>query len=62
MVTCLKIFRGKDLVAPGVILPVLFKLFKCKDKELRAFLHSGLISDLKRLNLEKRDLSINKKL
>lgn len=39
MVTCLKIFRGKDLVAPSVILPVLFKLFKCKDKELRKFLH-----------------------
>ncbi len=39
MVTCLKIFRGKDLVGPIVILPVLFKLFKCKDKELRKFLH-----------------------
>jgi|LauGreDrversion4_2_1035121.scaffolds.fasta_scaffold122711_1 protein SDA1 len=50
MVTCLKIFRGKDLVEPVVILPVLFKLFKCKDKELRKFLHQGLISDLKRLN------------
>jgi protein SDA1 len=62
MVTCLKIFRGKNLVAPSVILPVLFKLFKCKDKELRKFLHNGLISDLKRLNLEAKNTSINKKL
>jgi protein SDA1 len=62
MVTGLKIFRGKDLVAPHVILPVLFKLFKCKDKELRKFLHQGLISDMKRLNQESKNHSINKKL
>ena len=43
-------------------MPVLFKLFKCKDKELRKFLHNGLISDLKRLNLEHRNHSINKKM
>lgn len=62
MVTCLKIFRGKDLVPPAVILPVLFKLFKCKDKELRKFLHLGLISDMKHLNQEGKNHSINKKL
>ena len=62
MVTCLKIFRGKDLVAPVVILPVLFKLFKCKDKELRKFLHQGLISDLKRLNQDAKNNAVNKKL
>lgn len=62
MVTCLKIFRGKDLVAPSVILPVLFKLFKCKDKELRKFLHQGLISDLKRLNQDAKNNAVNKKL
>lgn len=62
MVTSLKIFRGKNLVAPHVILPVLFKLFKCKDKELRKFLHQGLISDLKALNMVSRNHSINKKL
>ena len=62
MVTCLKIFRGKDLVAPSVIMPVLFKLFKCKDKELRKFLHNGLICDLKRLNLVNKSNGINKKM
>jgi protein SDA1 len=62
MVTCLKIFRGKNLVGPTVISPVLFKLFKCKDKELRKFLHQGLISDMKRLNLESKNTAVNKKL
>lgn len=62
MVTGLKIFRGKDLVSPQVILPVLFKLFKCKDKELRKFLHNGLISDMKRLNQDAKSHGINKKL
>ena len=62
MVTCLKIFRGKDLVAPSVIMPVLFKLFKYKDKELRKFLHNGLICDLKRLNLVNKSNGINKKM
>ena len=50
MVTSLKILRGKDLVSPIVIHPVLFKLFKCKDKELRRFLHAHMISDLKKIN------------
>lgn len=62
MVTCLKIFRGKNLVSPSVIMPVLFKLFKCKDKELRKFLHNGLICDLKRLNLVNKSNSINRKM
>ena len=62
MVTCLKIFRGKDLVEAVVILPVLFKLFKCKDKELRKFLHQGLVSDLKRLNQERVNAPVNKRL
>jgi protein SDA1 len=40
MVTCLKIMRGKDVVSPNAVLPVFFKLFKCKDKELRGYLHA----------------------
>jgi len=49
-------------VGPIVILPVLFKLFKCKDKELRKFLHQGLISDMKRLNQDAKNNAVNKKL
>ncbi len=43
MVTCLKIMRGKDLVAPTLIIPVFLKLFKCQDKELRKFLMGIII-------------------
>lgn len=62
MVTCLKILRGKDVVSPSVILPVFFKLFKCKDKELRNYLNAQIISDLKQLNKSHRNHSVNKKL
>lgn len=61
-VTALKILRGKDLVQPVVVLPIFFKLFKCKDKELRKFLHQGLVSDLKRLNQEGKANQVNRRL
>ena len=50
LVTCLKIMRGKDNVPATTVLPVLLKLFKCKDKALRKYLHGVIISDLKQLN------------
>ena len=50
LVTSLKVMRGKDNVPATVVLPVFLKLFRCKDKELRKFLHSIIISDLKQLN------------
>lgn len=50
LVTALKVMRGKDIVPSTVVLPVFFKLFRCKDKDLRKFLHSIIISDLKQLN------------
>lgn len=62
MVTCLKILRGKDVVSPTLILPVFFKLFKCKDKELRSYLHAQIINDLKQLNKSHRNHAVNRKL
>ena len=62
LVTCLKIMRGKDVVAPSVVLPVFLKLFRCKDKELRQFLHSAIVNDLKELNKKAKNNAINKKL
>lgn len=32
LVTCLRIMRGKDIVSPSIVLPVLLKLFRCEDK------------------------------
>jgi protein SDA1 len=54
--------RGKEVVPASLILPVFFKLFKCKDKELRKFLHSIIISDLKKINIAHKNHGINKKL
>jgi protein SDA1 len=62
LVTCLKIMRGKDLVAPTVVLPVFFKLFRCQDKELRKFLHKIIISDLRKINLKHKNHGVNRKL
>ena len=42
--------RGKDVISPSVVIPVLLKLFRCEDKHLRKFLHAIIIGDLKRLN------------
>lgn len=54
--------RGKDVATPENILPVFFKLFKCKHKELREFLHTSIISDLKTINKGHNNLSVNRKL
>lgn len=62
LVTCLKIMRGKDIVSAAVVLPVFLKLFRCKDKELRKFLHGVIINDLKDLNKKAKNNGINKKL
>ena len=62
LVTCLKIMRGKDNVPAAVVLPVFLKLFRCKDKELRKFLHGCIVNDLKELNKKSKNTNINKKL
>lgn len=62
LVTCLKIMRTKDVVPAVAVLPVFLKLFKCKDKELRKFLHSIIVQDIKQLNHNAKNHAVNKKL
>lgn len=62
LVTCLKIMRSKDVLAPTVVLPVLLKLFRCEDKGLRKFIHAIVVLDLKKLNLNHKVNNINRKL
>jgi len=62
LVTCLKIMRGKDVVTPGVVLPVLLKLFRCDDKSLRKFIHVVVVQDMKKLNQTHKVVNINRKL
>jgi hypothetical protein len=54
--------RGKNNVPAASVLPVFLKLFKCKDKALRKYLHGIIISDIKQLNKDAKDHNINKKL
>lgn len=62
LVTCLKMMRTKDNVSAAVVLPVFLKLFRCKDKELRKFLHGCIVNDLKEMNKKAKNNNINKKL
>jgi len=62
LVTSLKVMRGKDVVAPSLVLPVFLKLFRCEDKSLRRFLHSIVVQDLKKLNQAHKVNNINRKL
>ena len=62
LVTCLKIMRKKDIVSAVIVIPVFLKLFRCKDKELRKFLHSIIINDMKQLNANSKNNNINRKL
>lgn len=62
LVTCLKIMRSKDNVPATTVLPVFFKLFKCKDKALRKYLHGIIVSDIKLLNKDAKNHNLNKKL
>ena len=62
LVSCLKVMRGKDIVAAATVLPVFLKLFRCKDKDLRELLHGSIISDLKGLNAKSKNHPVNKKL
>ena len=39
-----------------------WKIFKCKDKALRKYLHSIIIADIKQLNKDSKNHGINKKL
>jgi hypothetical protein len=54
--------RSKDNVPATTVLPVFLKLFKCKDKALRKYLHAIIISDMKQLNKDSKNHNINKKL
>eukprot|EP00668_Euglena_longa_P011961 GGOE01014383.1.p1 GENE.GGOE01014383.1~~GGOE01014383.1.p1 ORF type:complete len:829 (+),score=314.87 GGOE01014383.1:44-2530(+) len=59
IVLALCLMRNRDFVAPEVLLPFLFKLFKLHDKELRRNVLSHIINDVKRLNSKSKNQKIN---
>jgi protein SDA1 len=62
LVTSLKVMRNKETAQASQVLPVLLKLFKCKDKSLRKYLHSIVIADMKLINKSAKNHGVNKKL
>lgn len=62
MVNCLRMMRTKNVVNLSSTIPVLFKLFRCKDKNLRSVLTSNIIGDLKLVNKKQKCSKVNKTL
>lgn len=53
------LLRNKSLLSPTDLLTTFFDLFNCQDKQLRCFLKSHIINDIKNLNLKERDQKQN---
>ena len=53
--------RNRGLLDPLVLLPVLFRLFRCEDKNLRQFIYEHIIADLKGMNENKKNEKVNRK-
>mmetsp|Transcript_42968 Transcript_42968/g.69241 ORF Transcript_42968/g.69241 Transcript_42968/m.69241 type:complete len:612 (+) Transcript_42968:2-1837(+) len=53
---------NRDMVSRFELLPIFFKLFRCKDKALRSVIYSHVVNDVVRLNRKAKDQKMNKKL
>lgn len=55
----LVILRNKDVLAPTDLLSLFFTLLRCQDKNLRSFLESHLVSDIKNINAKHKNVKLN---
>ncbi|XP_039289526.1 protein SDA1 homolog [Nilaparvata lugens] len=53
------LLRNKNLLAPNDLLPLFFQLLKCQDKNLRKFLETHIINDIKNLNARHKNAKLN---
>ncbi|KAJ3324762.1 Protein SDA1 [Boothiomyces sp. JEL0866] len=60
MVQALILMRNRDLITQSSLLSLFFTLFRCKDKTLRALLHSHIVSDIKNANAKAKNNKLNK--
>ncbi|KAJ3272038.1 Protein SDA1 [Terramyces sp. JEL0728] len=60
MVQALILMRNRDLISQTSLLSLFFTLFRCKDKTLRALLHSHIVSDIKNANAKAKNNKLNK--
>jgi protein SDA1 len=62
LVQCLILLRNRNVITASSLLTLFFKLFRIKDKKLRAVLYHHIVSDIRRLNSKKRDEKVNRAL
>ncbi|XP_050542458.1 protein SDA1 homolog [Daktulosphaira vitifoliae] len=56
------LLRNKKLLTPTDLLSLFFGLLRSQDKELRKFLESHIVSDIKNLNSKHKDAKLNRNL
>lgn len=62
LVQSLVLLRNRNVITASSLLTLFFKLFRIKDKKLRAVLYHHIVSDIRRLNSKKRDEKVNRAL
>jgi protein SDA1 len=62
MVQALILMRNRNLLSQTSLLSLFFTLFRCNDKNLRAMLHSHIVSDIKTANSKAKNNKLNKTL
>lgn len=53
------LLRNKDLLTPTALLELFFQLLNCQDKELRKFLQTHIITDIKNVNAKHKNVKLN---
>ncbi|XP_044732811.1 protein SDA1 homolog [Chrysoperla carnea] len=56
------LLRNKNLLAPTDLLSLFFQLLRCQDKNLRTFLETHIITDIKNVNAKHKNVKLNKTL
>lgn len=56
---CLILLRNKNFVTSYDLLELFFSLIKCQDKNLREYLKTHIITDIKNLNMKHKDMKLN---
>jgi len=61
-VQALVLLRNRNVITASSLLTLFFKLFRIKDKKLRAVLYHHIVNDIRRLNSKRRDEKVNRAL
>ncbi|XP_032520338.2 protein SDA1 homolog [Danaus plexippus] len=56
---CLILLRNKNFITAFDLLELFFSLIKCQDKNLREYLKTHIISDIKNMNMKHKDMKLN---